>query len=219
MLSVRPDPYRPIARAIPIGEWLKELFLRRVRSDLLRLLQARAARRVLDLGCGPGSFSRRLADAGLAPVALDASPTMLAQARAKAQRAPRFPLALGDAGALPLQPVFDAAVLSLALHEMEPTLRDAVWAEMRRVVRPGGLIVLVDFTIPDRSTRFARWVQAFFRFDERQIGRIHPPHYAYYQEFMTHGGLTAWLRSRGVDILHEQRYFGGNLELAAVRKA
>ncbi len=214
-----PDPYRPIARAIPIGEWLKELFLRRVRSDLLRLLQARAARRVLDLGCGPGSFSRRLADAGLAPVALDASPTMLAQTRAKAQRAPSFPFAFGDAGALPLQPVFDAAVLSLALHEMEPALRDAVWAEMQRVVRPGGLIVLVDFTLPERATLLARWTHAFFRFDERQIGRIHPPHYANYLDFMALGGLTAWLRAHDAAILHEQRYFGRNLGLAGVKRA
>ncbi|MBI5378761.1 MAG: class I SAM-dependent methyltransferase, partial [Nitrospirae bacterium] len=187
-----PDPYRPIARAIPIGEWLKEWFLRRVRSDILRLLQSHAVRNVLDLGCGPGSFSRRLAHAGLVPVALDASPTMLAQARTKTQRAPRFPLVLGDAGHLPLQPVFDAAVLSLALHEMEPALRETVWAEMQRVVRPGGLLVFVDFTLPERTTFYARGILAFFRFDERQIGRIHPPHYANYLDCMAHGDLTAW---------------------------
>lgn len=212
-----PDPYRPLARAIPLGEWLKEQFLRRVRADILRLLQSHGLKRVLDLGCGPGSFSRRLAHAGLVPVALDASPTMVAQARAKARRAPRFSIVLGDAGYLPFQSVFDAAILSLALHEMEPALREAVWAEMQRVVRPGGLIVLVDFTLPERATLLARWIQAFFRFDERQIGRIHPPHYAHYQDFMAHGGLTAWLRSRGATILHEQRYFGRNLGLVGVR--
>ncbi|MBI5378549.1 MAG: hypothetical protein HZA23_00135, partial [Nitrospirae bacterium] len=59
---------------------------------------------------------------------------------------------------------------------------------------------------------------AFFRFDERQIGRIHPPHYANYLDCMAHGDLTAWLRAHGAKVLHEQRYFGGNLGLLAMRR-
>ena len=95
-----------------------------------------AGRRVLDLGCGKGRFSRHLRRAGANVVGLDPSPAMLAGAvglsRIQASAA-RLPLADGG---------FDA-VIAVEVFEHLADI-DAALGEIHRVLRPGGLIVVVD---------------------------------------------------------------------------
>ncbi len=210
------DAYRPIAPFLPLLDRLLELALAHVRRGVVRLLRERGAHRVLDLGCGTGPLSRRLADAGLLPVCLDASPTMLAGALGRACQPPRFPVVLGDARRLPFGPVFDAVVLSLALHEMDPPLRAAAWAEMHRVLRPDGVLVVVDFTLPERPGRMSRLAGAVIAGIERRAGWMHPPHYANYRALMAYGGLTAWISAHGGRVLAERHHFWGNLGVVVV---
>ena len=111
--------------------------------------------RVLDIGCGLGASARHLSgEHGLRAVGLDLSPVMLAQAR---QEQPGLAFMRGEASALPvlsasLHGVFLECVLSLAASP------GAVLAECRRVLRPGGWLVLSDLYLraplgstPDRS--------------------------------------------------------------------
>jgi SAM-dependent methyltransferase len=99
--------------------------------------------RVLDLGCGPGGITRGLADA-VSPsgevVGVDADEVYLELARA-AVPAARFERA--DAADLPFDDdSFDVAFLSAVLqHVASP---EAVLAEVRRVVRPGGVVGVSD---------------------------------------------------------------------------
>lgn len=109
------------------------------------LLGLRPGDRVLDVACGPGSFSRDFARVvggeGLV-VGLDASPTMLA--RAVADTAPRTPIAYvrGDAAALPFADgAFDAACCFAALYLMDNPF--GAVAEMARVLRPGGRVAIL----------------------------------------------------------------------------
>jgi SAM-dependent methyltransferase len=103
---------------------------------------------ILDLGCGPGRLAVELAlrmpEASI--IGLDLSPSMirLAGLRESAGRGPRF--MVGDAADLPFKAdSFDAVVSTLSLHHWsEPA---ASFAEIRRVLRPGGLALVYDLRV------------------------------------------------------------------------
>jgi ubiquinone/menaquinone biosynthesis C-methylase UbiE len=101
---------------------------------------------VLDLGVGPGAGAVAMARAepGKRHVGLDVSGAMLrrAAARARAEGVP-LPLVQGDALRLPIR---DGALDGATGHSFLYLLDDpaAALAEVRRVLRPGGLLVLAD---------------------------------------------------------------------------
>lgn len=102
------------------------------------------AGQTLDVGCGTGVVSLLLAELGHDVVGLDAAPAMLDRARQKAVETGRdVALALGDATQLGLRD--DAAALLVERHLLwtlpDPT---ATIGEWRRVVEPGGRIVLFE---------------------------------------------------------------------------
>lgn len=101
----------------------------------LGLLGPVEGRRVLEVGAGGAQGSRWLAAAGAQPVALDLSHAMLAHSR---RLSPAVPLVQADAGALP----FAAGSFDLACsaYGAIPFVADvgAVFAEVARVLRPGG---------------------------------------------------------------------------------
>ena len=101
---------------------------------------------VADIGTGTGILAGELARLGLRVVAIDHSPRMLDAARAKLQEAGIRGVELreGEASALPLADgEVDAAFAHMVLHYL-PSPPDAL-REMARVVRPGGVVVVVDF--------------------------------------------------------------------------
>jgi demethylmenaquinone methyltransferase/2-methoxy-6-polyprenyl-1,4-benzoquinol methylase len=96
--------------------------------------------RVLDAGCGTGELCRRLADRGARVSGLDLCAGLLARAHSLA---PEAALARGDVHALPFAAArFDLATSVLVLHYLEDP--DRAVAEMARVVRPGGRLILCD---------------------------------------------------------------------------
>lgn len=103
---------------------------------LLGCLKPCEGRRILDLGCGKGRFAARLRSAGARVVGLDLSASMLAAAsgldRVRAS-ARRLPFADGT---------FDAVVAVEVFEHMAAI--DAVLVEVRRVLRPGGRLAVVD---------------------------------------------------------------------------
>jgi SAM-dependent methyltransferase len=113
-----------------------------LREAEAHLLGDVAGRRVLEIGCGSAPCSRWLRSAGADPVALDLSGAMLARA-AELNRSTGLtvPLLQADAGALPLA---DASVdLACSAFGGLPFVADAgaVFAEVARVLRPGGRFV------------------------------------------------------------------------------
>jgi demethylmenaquinone methyltransferase/2-methoxy-6-polyprenyl-1,4-benzoquinol methylase len=96
---------------------------------------------VLDLACGTGDLCRELQKHSLHPVGLDLSHGMLAAARTAA------PLAQGDALRLPVPDVsVDGATCGFALRNF--VALDPFFAELARVVRPGGRIALLEVAEP-----------------------------------------------------------------------
>jgi ubiquinone/menaquinone biosynthesis C-methylase UbiE len=116
------------------------LELRRIQRVAIERLAAKPGERVLDLGCGPGDGAQRLAEAGAQAFGLDYSQGMLETARAVPGLGG---LVRGDAGRLPFRDgAFDKVLCTNSFHHY-PQHLDAL-REMRRVLRPGGVLVLVD---------------------------------------------------------------------------
>jgi len=118
----------------PLGQTVDEL-----EKDLLYCLaRPKVGKRALDVGTGTGHFAFDLAARGLEVVGIDISQPMLAVARAKSSAAR---LILADAANLPLPG--DSFDLTLAVTTLEFVARpDDALAEMWRVTRPGGRVVI-----------------------------------------------------------------------------
>lgn len=96
---------------------------------------------VLEIGVGTGALALPLCEAGIPVVGVDLSMPMLAKLAEKAGGAAPFPLVQADATRLPFDDEsFGGAYLRWVLH-LIPGWRDAV-AELARLVRPGGVIVI-----------------------------------------------------------------------------
>jgi demethylmenaquinone methyltransferase/2-methoxy-6-polyprenyl-1,4-benzoquinol methylase len=103
---------------------------------------AKAGERVLDLAAGTAVSTIEFTRAGAWSVAADFSLEML-----RAGRHRRVPLVGADALALPFADgVFDAVTISFGLRNVADP--DAALAEMARVTRPGGRLVVCEFSIP-----------------------------------------------------------------------
>jgi len=114
-----------------------------MRPAILDLAGDVAGRRILDAGCGSGPFSAALRDRGAVVTGLDSSARMLELARLRL--GPSADLRLADLGnPLPFgDGAFDDVVAALVLHYLQEWT--APLAELRRVLKPGGrLIVAVD---------------------------------------------------------------------------
>jgi SAM-dependent methyltransferase len=120
----------------PMGYEERAHFVAEGGAPLIELLAPRTGERILDLGCGTGKLTRALADRGASVLGVDASPDMLAQARAAY---PELELALERGEALPYDAEFDAIFSNAALHWM-PRAKD-VAAGMARALRPHGRLV------------------------------------------------------------------------------
>ena len=110
-----------------------------------------ASLRLLDAGCGTGSYSAALRRYVDAIDAVDLNPSMLEVARAKLNRTPGCPVALHEAGidALPFEDTsFDAVMVNQVLHHLPDSRQDGwpllrrVLRELARVLRPGGVAVI-----------------------------------------------------------------------------
>ena len=117
---------------------------RRWRMDVIDAVAPAAGELVLDLAAGTGTSSQPFADAGATVVPCDFSLGML---RVGKEHRPHLPFTAGDGTRLPFADgVFDAVTISFGLRNIVDPL--AGLAEMRRVTRPGGRLVVCEFSHP-----------------------------------------------------------------------
>ncbi len=107
-------------------------------------LSLRPGERVLDVGAGTGISTEELGRSGAFAVGADLSTGML---RAGRRARPQVPLVAGDALKLPFaDEAFDAVTISFALRNVVDT--EGALCELARVTRPGGRLVVCEFSSP-----------------------------------------------------------------------
>lgn len=175
--------------------WMHRWWKRR----LIRLADPRAGDRGLDLCCGTGDVAFALAAQGVRVTGLDFSNAMLNVARNRSTQAslstspPEF--IQGDAMDTRLpDAAFDLVTMSYGLRNLANW--EAGLEEMRRVTKPGGQILILDFGKPD----FRPWRQAYFcylRWIVPRFGRL------FFGDSDTHGyiyeSLLNYPAQRGVE--------------------
>src|SRR6195952_3293756 len=120
---------------------------RRWRRDVIDAVDPKPGERVLDLAAGTGTSSQPFADRGATVVPCDFSVGML---RVGKEHRAHLPFTAGDGTRLPFaDATFDAVTISFGLRNIVDP--DAGLAEMRRVTRPGGRLVVCEFSSPTWS--------------------------------------------------------------------
>jgi ubiquinone/menaquinone biosynthesis C-methylase UbiE len=109
-------------------------FVALLAESLVEALQPQAGERILDLGCGDGFLTRRIAESGATVVGVDSSPQMIAAAK---ERGLDARCVSGEA--LPFDGEFDAVFSNAALHWMSD--QDAALNGVYRALKPGGRFV------------------------------------------------------------------------------
>lgn len=114
------------------------------RAAVREALRITPGMKVLDIAAGTGTSSVSYAEAGADVVALDFSIGMVTVGK---ERQPQMEFIAGDATALPFDDnTFDAVTISYGLRNVNDP--DLAMREMLRVVRPGGTLVICEFSTP-----------------------------------------------------------------------
>ncbi len=125
-----------------VSSWDTELyearhnFVWRMGEGVVELLDPQPGERILDLGCGPGQLTNKISESGAQVVGLDASPSMLGQAR---QNFPNLRFVLQNAASITFNNEFDAVFSNAALHWMLDPV--AVVRAVSKALKPGGRFV------------------------------------------------------------------------------
>ena len=139
------------------------------RTDLLALLDLLDPEWVVgDLGCGTGHIANALGPAVARVIAVDESGPMLAAARARLESSPNVELREGHIESLPIEDAtLDVAILFLVAHFISDPAR--VMDEVRRVLKPGGRLLIVDLTSHDRAEYVVQLGHVWQGFDAAQV--------------------------------------------------
>lgn len=124
---------------------------------LVKLVPEDSHARWIDVACGPGVISRAIAGKVGSVSGVDLTPAMIneAEKRAREEGVGNVSFSVGDAASLDLaDATFEGAITRLSLHHIPAPGR--IVAEMARVVRPGGAVVVSDLAA-DRDHDAAAW--------------------------------------------------------------
>jgi demethylmenaquinone methyltransferase/2-methoxy-6-polyprenyl-1,4-benzoquinol methylase len=187
----------------------------RVHEAIAGQVGAQHGQRVLEIGCGTGAVTERLASQRQHIVALDQNPDMLAIGRSRLsdEAAPLVEWREMTASEVDTFPAdaFDAVVASFSLSEMAPHERVFVFREARRVLQNDGRLIIGDEVAPGR--RWQRWLSAAVRLPQLVLAWVLAGSYS-----KPIAQLTEELAQAGFSVEREQRWRMGTLAVVAARK-
>ena len=195
---------------------------RRWKNRLVRMANSRPGQLGLDVCCGTGDIAQRLALTGAKVTALDFSAQMLAVARQRNRQnveptqSPEF--IQGDAMKLPFADcTFNIVTVGYGLRNLSSW--ETGVAEMRRVAKPGGRLLVLDFGKPDNGL----WRTLYFtylRLFVPVLGLVfcrNAAAYAYILESLKHypaqNGVAAKMRSLGLSNIRIVNLLGGVMSI------
>ena len=191
---------------------------RRWKRRLVSMAPLSPGVRVLDLACGTGDITFALADAGASSVGLDITARMVELARSKRPSAPTPRFLVGDMMALPFgDATFDVITTGYGIRNV-PVIAEAA-AEMARVLRPGGVLLSLDFDRPSNPFIRAAYL-GYLTVVGATLGLVlhgDPDTYRYIPESIRRypgaDGVCAIVRQRGFTSCERFRVLGGLMAL------
>lgn len=149
------EKYVPAAGVAALNRWYDlgvRLLMREQqwRPLIVGQLACRKPKAVVDVGCGTGTLAVALAEAmpGTRVSAVDGDRSILAQAKKK-PGADRVEWVRALADEMPFDDrSVDAAVCTLVLHHLSSAGKRRAVAEMHRILKPGGMLIVADFGVP-----------------------------------------------------------------------
>ncbi len=169
------------------------------RMALIRAVDPQAGERILDVAAGTGTSSAALTRSGATVVALDFSPGMVAEGR---RRHKNIEFVEGDAEKLPFgDNEFDAVTISFGLRNVSQP--KVALSEMYRVLKPGGRLVICEFSRPPLAIFRAAYTTYLSKVMPliAQGTSSNPEAYTYLAESIQawpdQGELSQWIRAAG----------------------
>ncbi len=202
------EDYKTVAAISP----MVDLWMEPIRQKFAELSRISPRQSIIDICCGTGRQAEIYSQRGARAYGLDASRHMISEANKKAKATLTF--ILGDATAIQCpDSMFNYSSTSLALHEVDNDVRDKFISEMRRVTKPDGYLMFLDYGAPN-SGMSSILLSHFYTGVEMMCGRSH---YRNYKIWARNGGIENYIRSKGLTIEEKLGAHSGNILLLKVR--
>ena len=185
-----------------------------------RAVDGKPGERILDIACGTGTSTAPLAKSGATVIGVDFSPVMIAEA---VKKHPKLEFREADATKLPFgDDEFDAVTISFGLRNVQQP--KVALAEMYRVLKPGGRLVVCEFSKPPRALLRAGYF-AYMRVVAPLVAGItssNPDAYRYLtesiKEWPDQQTLSQWIRGVGFTRVAYRNLTAGVVALHRGRK-
>ena len=170
--------YRIVA---PFYDWVLYPFMRSIRQDVLRKVEQFKPNRILDVCCGTGDQLRLFRRSGMDALGIDYSDAML---KVAARKSPGISCLKQDAAAMAFtDQSFDAAIVSMGLHETGWEQAKGILREIHRILNPSGRLIVVDYDLTPATSSAAK---AVIQTIEYIAGK---QHYGNFRRYLRKGGL------------------------------
>ena len=188
--------YRIVA---PLYDFLLNPFLRSIRHDVLDMVEQIRPDRIIDVCCGTGDQLRLLSQRNVKALGIDYSDAMLNVA---ARKSPGITCLKQDAAAMAfVDQSFDAAIVSMGLHETGWEQAQGILKEIHRILKPSGRLIVADYALTPATRPAAR--AAVYAIEYLAGG----DHFRNFSRYIRNGGLEK-LVAPGCFTTIEDRFHG-----------